>query len=79
MIEYKIIWKQPADYNPSKILQQLPSPISRDMKEIYNYSIEDDKFIIKDRNIDPSIVGYVFKLFIDEALNYTDSIEIKTN
>ncbi len=79
MTEYKIIWKQPAGYNPSKILQQLPSPISRDMKEIYNYSIEDDSFIIKDRNIDPDIVGSVFKLFIDEALNYTDSIEIKTN
>jgi hypothetical protein len=71
-----IKWEQPDDYNPSGVLQQLPSPISRDMKEIYNYSVDPKGFKIIDNQINPSVVGSTIKLFIDEALNYSDSIEI---
>ena len=77
--EYVIKWKQPDGYNPSSVLQQLPSPISRDMKEIYNYSVETDGFYVFDRNIDSSVVGCVIKLFIDEALQYSESVEIIKN
>jgi hypothetical protein len=74
--EYIIKWEQPDGYNPSSVLQQLPSPISRDMKEIYNYSVESDGFYIFDRNVDSTVVGYAIKLFLDEALQYSDSVEI---
>ena len=74
--EYFIKWKQPDGYNPSVVLQQLPSPISRDMKEIYNYSVEPDGFNVIDRHIDSSVVGCAIKLFLDEALKYSESVEI---
>ena len=75
--EYLIKWKQPDGYSPSSVLQQLPSPISRDMKEIYNYSVESDGFNVIDRHIDSSVVGHAFKLFLDEALKYSESVEIR--
>jgi len=74
--EYLIKWEQPEGYNPSSVLQQLPSPISRDIKEIYNYSVEPEGFYVFDRNIDSSVVGYAIKLFIDEALRYSESVEV---
>jgi hypothetical protein len=42
--EYKIEWQIPKNYEPWDVLQTLPSPISKEMTEIYNYSVEDDGF-----------------------------------
>ncbi len=74
--EYRINWEQPADYNPAKMLQKLPSPISAAMTEIYNYSVDNDGFYFVDHLVDRAVAGCAMKTFIDEALCYTDSVEI---
>ncbi len=76
-IEYKIEWKQPKKYDPTGVLRLLPCPISRDMREIYNYSVEPYGFYLIDRGIDPKVSGFALKLFVDEALSYTDAVVIK--
>jgi hypothetical protein len=38
--EDMIEWKKPDGYDPADVLRKLPSPISRDMREIYNYSVK---------------------------------------
>ena len=75
--EYKIKWDVPKSYNPARILNQLPSPISRDFTEIYNYSCEDYGFYFLDNLVDPKTAGYAMKLFIDEALSQSPQIQIE--
>jgi hypothetical protein len=75
--EYMIEWKQPDGYDPSGVLRRLPSPISRDMQEIYNYSVRPDGFYLIDRGIEPAVAGHAMKLFIDEALEHSDRVAVK--
>jgi hypothetical protein len=75
--EYKIEWQMPKEYNPSALLQNLPSPISNKMTEIYNYSVEADGFYFLDNLVDQRTAGHAMKLFIDEALANTGNIKIK--
>ena len=75
-IEYRIIWQVPEGYNPSSVLRRLPSPISPEMTEIYNYSVEDDGFYFLDNLVDPTISGYAMKLLIEEALKHSDEVTI---
>jgi len=75
--EYMIEWKQPDGYDPFGVLQKLPSPISRDMREIYNYSVKPEGFYLVDRNIEPSVAGHAIKLFLDEALSFVDSVVVR--
>ena len=75
--EYMIEWDQPDGYDPSSVLQQLPSPISGDMREIYNYSVKPKGFYLIDRNIKSTVAGYAMKLFVDEALAHTDTVAIR--
>ena len=63
-------------YDPSAVLSKLPSLIASGLREIYNYSVEEDLFILVDHRVDDRIVGLAFKLFVDEALSYTREIEI---
>jgi len=72
-----IEWKQPDGYDPFGVLQKLPSPISRDMSEIYNYSVKPEGFYLVDRNIEPSVAGHAMKLFVDEALSFTDAVVVR--
>lgn len=76
-IEYKIKWKIPEDYDPSSILRKLPSPISSQMTEIYNYSVEDDGFYLLDNQVDQTVSGHAMKLFVDEALSHTEEVTIR--
>ena len=72
-----IEWKQPAGYDPSSFLQKLPSPISRDMHEIYNYSVKPEGFYLIDSNVEPRVAGHAMKLFVDEALSFTGAIVVR--
>ena len=75
--EYMIEWTQPDGYDPSGVLRQLPSPISRGRQEIYNYSVRPDGFCLIDRGIDPAVTGHAIKLFIDEALEHSKRIAVR--
>ena len=75
--EYMIEWMKPDGYDPTSVLLKLPSPISRDMREIYNYSVKPDGFYLIDRNIEPTVAGHAMKLFVDEALSYTDAVTVR--
>ena len=75
--EYKIEWQIPKNYEPWDVLQTLPSPISKEMTEIYNYSVEDDGFYFLDNLIDQTVAGLAMKLFIDEALKHVDKVSIR--
>ncbi len=75
--EYKIIFNMPKAYKSREVLKQLPSPISNQITEIYNYSIEDYGFYLLDNLVDQKTVGEAMKIFIDEALKYSKSIEVE--
>ena len=75
--EYMIEWKQPDGYDPSGVLRKLPSPLSPNMHEIYNYSVKSEGFYLIDRNIDPMVGGHAMKLFVDEALSFTDAVVVR--
>ena len=74
--EYKIIFDMPKAYKSCEVLNKLPSPISNQMTEIYNYSVKDYGFYLLDNQVDQKTVGEAMKIFIDEALKYSKSIEI---
>ena len=76
-MEYKIEWEMPRDYDPWNVLRKLPSPISRQMTEIYNYRVEKDGFYLIDNLVDQTTAGYAMKLFVDEALAHTDEVRIR--
>lgn len=74
--EYKIIFEMPKTYKSNDVLNKLPSPISNQMTEIYNYAVKDYGFYLLDNLIDQKTVGEAMKIFIDEALKYSKSIEV---
>ena len=74
--EYKIIFDVPKAYNSREVLNKLPSPISAQMTEIYNYAVKDYGFYLLDNQVDQKTVGEAMKIFIDEALKYSKSIEV---
>lgn len=75
--EYMIEWKAPDGYDSFSVLQKLPSPISRDMREIYNFSVTPEGFYLVDRHVDSSVTGQAMKLFVDEALSHTDTVTVR--
>lgn len=75
--EYKIKFEMPKDYDPSGVLNKLPSPISSKMTEIYNFSVEPYGFYFLDTCVDQKVAGYAMKLFIDECLKYTGTVNIQ--
>ena len=75
--KYRIEWQMPKDYDPSVVLRKLPSPISREMTEIYNYSIKEDGFYLLDNLVDQNVAGHAMKIFVDEALKHTGSVTIR--
>jgi len=74
--EYKIIFDMPKAYKSREVLNKLPSLISSEMTEIYNYAVEDYGFYLLDNLVDQRTIGEAMKIFIDEALKYSKSIEI---
>jgi len=75
-MEYKIKWRMPEGYDPSNVLRKLPSPISSQMTEIYNYAVEQDGFYFLDNLVDQTVAGHAMKIFIDEALKYSEQVSI---
>ena len=76
--EYRIKCTPPEGPQLTKVLHRLPSPISRpEMREIYNYCVEDDEIYFVDRGVDAEVSSKAFKLFIDAALEKSASIEIR--
>ncbi len=67
----------PQDYDASVVLRKLPSPISRQMSEIYNYVVEENGFCLVDNGVDQTVAGHALKLFIDEALTYSEEVSIR--
>jgi hypothetical protein len=75
--EYMIEWEPPDGYDSFGVLRKLPSPISRDMREIYNYSVKPNGFYLIDRHIEPKVAGHAMKLFLDEALSYANVVTVR--
>lgn len=75
--EYKLKWQIPDGYDPFPVLRKLPSPISSQMTEIYNYSLKKDGFYFRDNCVDQAVAGYAMKLFIDEALKHDKQVNIQ--
>lgn len=76
--EYKIIFAMPPHYNPGPLFQKMPSPIHRKtMSEIYNYRVEKDGFYFVDSLVDANVAAVAFRLFVDEALQYSKSVEVR--
>jgi hypothetical protein len=76
-IEYKIQFIVPESYDPSLLLQGLPSPVAREeMAEIYNYAIEPDGFYFIDHLVDKHTSSIALRTFIDAALSVSESIRI---
>ena len=74
--EYMIKCTFPTGYNASTVLRKLPSPISRQMTEIYNYSVKSEGFYSVDHLVDSQVAAYAFKLFVDEVLQQSDDVTI---
>lgn len=76
-VEYKIKFVVPADFNPSALFENLPSPIApKRMEEIYNYAIEPDGFYFVDRLVNRDVASIALRRFIDEALAHGTSVGI---
>lgn len=76
-IEYKIKFPIPEGYDASQLFARLPVPIERDeMSRIYSYVIDIDGFYFVDHLINSSVASHALRLFIDEALCFSESIEI---
>jgi hypothetical protein len=76
-IEYKIQFIVPESYDPSSLLQGLPSPVAqKKMLEIYNYAIEPDGFYFIDHLVDKQTSSVALRAFIDAALSVSESIRI---
>lgn len=67
----------PKPYNSRDFVNQLPSPISSQMTEIYNYAVKEDGFYFLDNLVNQDVAGKAMKIFIDEALKYSKTVEIK--
>ena len=76
-IEYRIKFEVPKNYSPQGLFKKLPSPIYREtMREIYSYSIAEDGFFFLDSLVDRVIASVAFRLFVDEALRYSQAVVI---
>ena len=76
-IEYKIKFTVPQGYDPSVLFKNLPNPIQKgQMMEIYNYKVESDGFYFVDHLVNPGVASLALRRFIDEALSFSDSVQI---
>ena len=75
--EFKIKWDIPKDYNPRSLFQKLPSPISSNMTEIYNYRIDTDGFYFIDQGVSEERSCQALGLFINEALSHSPEVVVQ--
>jgi hypothetical protein len=75
--EYKIKCNLPSGYSPRNVLMKLPSPMKRGSgEETYNYRVEADGFYLIDHLNERTTAAQALQIFIDEALSYSEAIEI---
>lgn len=75
--EYRIKFAVPKNYKPAGLFERMPGPIhGGTMVEIYNDRIEAEGFYFGDRGVDCRVASEAFRLFVDEALKYGQSVEI---
>ena len=76
-IEYKIKFTVPEGYDPAVLFRKLPGPIQKgQMMEIYNYKVEPHGFHFVDHLVNPGVASLALRRFIDEALRFSDSVQI---
>jgi hypothetical protein len=75
-LEYRIKCTLPPGFDCSGVLGKLPSPISSQMTEIYNYKVHEDGFYVVDNLVDKAVASYALRLFIDEALKVATDVVI---
>lgn len=76
-IEYRIKFNVPGNFNPSALFKKLPNPIAHGQRaEIYNYAIEPDGFYFVDHLVNKDVAAVALRLFIDEALAHSETIQI---
>ncbi|EED68605.1 hypothetical protein SR914_26350 [Comamonas testosteroni] len=76
-LEYKIKFSVPGSYDPAALLQKLPNAVNRElMCDAYGYVVEPDGFYFIDHLVDRTIAAVALQSLLDEALRFTDSIEL---
>lgn len=75
--EYKIKFAVPGNYDPAALFRELPNPINREvMGEVYNCALEADGFYFIDHLVDRTVAAIALQSLLDEALRFTDAIEL---
>ena len=75
--EYKILCKPPEGAALHQLLRKLPPPFHRpQMRELYNYRVDDDGYYLVDHLIDRSVAATALQVFLDEALSNAESVAI---
>ncbi|NIF85456.1 hypothetical protein F3J24_18290 [Comamonas sp. Tr-654] len=76
-LEYKIRFSVPGSYDPAVLLRKLPNAVNRElMCDAYGYAVEPDGFYFIDHLVDRTIAAVALQSLLDEALRFTDSIEL---
>ena len=76
-IEYKITCALPEGYDAGPVLRKLPSPMKRGSgEETYNFRVKKDGFYLIDHLNERATASKALQLFLDEALKYSDTVEI---
>lgn len=76
-LEYKILCKPMEGPALHQLLDKLPPPFHRpQMKELYNYRVDDDGYYLVDRLIDRSVAATALQVFLDAALSSAESVTI---
>ena len=66
-VEYKIKIDMPDGFDPTGVLKKLPSPISPEMTEIYNYPVEKYGFYFIDNHVDQKTSGHAISCLLMNA------------
>lgn len=75
--EYKIKFAVPNNYDSAALFRELPKPINREMMgEIYSCALEPDGFYFIDHLVDRTVAAVALQSLLDEALRFTDAIEL---
>ena len=76
--EYQIKCTPPKGQGLKDLFARIPSPISRpEMREIYNYCINENDIYFVDRLVDPDVASKALGVFVEAALEASSgSIEI---
>lgn len=76
-LEYKIKFSVPSSYDPAALLRKLPNVVNRElMCDAYGFAVDPDGFYFIDHLVDRTVAAVALQSLLDEALRFTDSIEL---